>query len=201
MTSSRHHASLDVRVKLQEKPSSHKLQPAEDKPATETASLITAIIERFISDHLQDSKLGQPAIAELVRALTDAASTPSKLQSREPSVEPKEWRNLLKHLANLVSYMMKSSSIFTNFAALFCRKGATACPKRDLIKAKSVKFAEEIFERHRVIVQLIKRFESDSSASLATLLPFAKKISESGKEELTCQEEYLSAVIEAIGKD
>ena len=125
----------------------------------------------------------------------------SKPQPSEACVEPKEWRNLLKHLANLVSYMMKSSSIFTNFAALFCRKGAAGSHKREFIKAKSVKFAEEIFERHRVVVQLIKRFEADSPASLAALLPFAKKISESGKEELGCQEEYLSAVIEAIGRE
>ena len=164
---------------------------------------ITTILQRFLSEHLQEARLGQPVIASLVQALMDAACEHmnSKPQPSEACVEPKEWRNLLKHLANLVSYMMKSSSIFTNFAALFCRKGAAGSHKREFIKAKSVKFAEEIFERHRVVVQLIKRFEADSPASLAALLPFAKKISESGKEELGCQEEYLSAVIEAIGRE
>lgn len=199
----RRHSELDQKRESPVTPSTLKQRSSAEKTAPETGPSIETVVHKFIAAQLQDVQLDKAAINNLVQALTDAVGrlNSTEPQMKEISVEPKEWRNLLRHLANLVSYMMKSSSIFTNFAALFCRKGAGGNPKRDLIKSKSVKFAEEIFERHRVIVQLIKRFETDSSASLASLLPFAKKISESGKEELTCQEDYLSSVIEALGKD
>lgn len=203
MLLTRRHSALDLKRESPVTPSTLKQRPLAENTAPEIGPSIETIVHKFFAAQLQGVQLDKATVKSLVQALTEAVGRLSTAEPevKEASVEPKEWRNLLKHLANLVSYMMKSSSIFTNFAALFCRKGAGGNPKRDLIKSKSVKFAEEIFERHRVIVQLIKRFETDSSASLASLLPFAKKISESGKEELTCQEEYLSSVIEALGKD
>ena len=129
-------------------------------------------------------------------------------KSEHNTMDTKELRNLLKNIANLVSYMMKTSSIFTNFAALFCKKGTgstSAVDRRPQIKEVSVKFSEDIFERHRLLVKLIKNFETNQNRSdmvpINLLVSFSRKVSEAGKQELSCIESYLSSIIELIGKE
>lgn len=100
----------------------------------------------------------------------------------------------MKHIANIVSYMMKTSSLLTNFAVVMGKTIQTTADKRSSVKQKTLKFSEDIFERHRSMVSLLKSNEDSSLASMRHLSQFAKKVSEASKDELASQESYVATV-------
>jgi hypothetical protein len=64
-------------------------------------------------------------------------------------IELKDWRNSVKHVANIVSYLMKSSSQLINVYAYFIKQVIKEPDRRGLLKLRSVKFSEQIFARHK----------------------------------------------------
>ena len=119
----------------------------------------------------------------------------------EEELDGKEWRNSLKHLANLVAYSMKTSSLLVNLGGIMCKRALPSGERRTAAKTRSVKFSEEIFERHRKMIQLIRHFEETQPAGIRILILFAKRVSEAGKEELTCQENYMDSLVDIVGKE
>ena len=115
-------------------------------------------------------------------------------------VDGKTWRNTLKHIVNIVSYMMKTSSVFANFSTAVSREVMPPSEKRSALKYKTVRFTEKIFERHRLLVKVISKYQSSDYCSLRTLAEFSQKVSESSKEELQAQEDYLETMLELIGR-
>lgn len=55
----------------------------------------------------------------------------------------------MKYIANLVSYMMKTSSFFINIYAYFIKDILRDITKKTKIKNLGLSFSEEIFKRHR----------------------------------------------------
>ena len=145
-----------------------------------------------ISNHLSNPQDQPPA-----DRISSRTNNPSKSSGDQ---EGKDWRNSLKHIANLVSYMMKTSSLLTNFTVLYSKHLTLTLDSKSAVKASTLKFCEDIFERHRCMVRLIKSNEDNHLASLQQLGDFARKVSEAGKEELACQEKYLAAVAAVINK-
>lgn len=83
--------------------------------------------------------------ARFVQSHTGSEGSPSETWF----VEPKDWRNSVKHVANVVSYLMKSSSQLINVYAFFLKQIVKEPERRSLLKLRSVKFSEQVFGRHR----------------------------------------------------
>lgn len=115
----------------------------------------------------------------------------SLMTTKTSKIEAKTWRNTLKYIANLVSYMMKTSSHFINIYAYFIKDFLDDMNKRSLIKNYGVRFSEEIFKRHRKLISLIKNFENSDKIGLPDLALFVKEVSEIGKSELNEQGVFL----------
>lgn len=71
------------------------------------------------------------------------------LAGETSSGSSKEWRNSLKHIANLVSYMMKTSSFFINIYNFFIKDYIENIEKAGKIKQLGMTFSEKVFARHK----------------------------------------------------
>lgn len=116
----------------------------------------------------------------------------------QDSLEDKEWKNCIRHVANIVSHMMKTSSILANFVVAVTK--TTSMPKdaKLAIRQSTAKFTEAIFERHRLMVKLVGRHQSAEDKSMSCLLKFADKVSEQSKAEIGSQEAYLSLMLDTL---
>jgi hypothetical protein len=97
--------------------------------------------------------------------------------------------------------MMRTSSVLVNLGGVACKRAIPSGDRRMAAKTKSLKFSEEIFERHKKLIQIVKHFEESQQVGLKALALFSRKVSEAGKEELSTQEGYLDSLVQIIGKD
>lgn len=133
-------------------------------------------------------------------------------KAEQSEEELKEWRNSLRHIANVVAHMMKTSSLFVNLVVSMAKLllpslQANSPGDSTLIKEtfstvvrKAARWSESIFERHRQLVKLVNRATGSAHFDASVVCEFASDVSLFSKQELGSQSSFVNSVLEEFGK-